>query len=257
MTIRGSGGSSSAGVTSHGGLPLQPPPRPATERSRLTDLLYKLADECSTGDGEIATMTLARETLANSLGDWLLNMSVEVNSPVPRAVVDSVRADADRGPLSRRRVHFPDESTSEEEEEGTVPPPPPPRRNPATVSEPKAAPATPTPPPQPAAEAPDVPQATNLPFQGLPRRSTSTANGTGRYYLVLCTARHIPSEYAGLYNRYADYQRVVAMRGTPIRPRSMTFCPDSESMRVDSVAEAERRWADAGFTADLTMRFRT
>ena len=84
----------------------------------------------------------------------------------------------------------------------------------------------------------------------------STALGSGKYYLVLRPAAHIPAHYAGLYNRFADYQRVVSREGAVLRPRTVDFCPDGESQRVDTIAQAEAQWQSAGNALPIPRRCR-
>ena len=191
-----------------------------TDRARLAQLLSRMAENVRQGQLDV----LSEAGMARPVGDWLADVAVELGVPMPRPLLAFARLGS--APSGR-----------------------------TTPSEPVQAEAvvrlehhTPL-----GGSAEGLLRPQGLPE---PREEAGTWTGTGRYYLVVTPARHVAGNYAGLYNRFRDYQRVVARRGSVMAATSTVFCPASRSMRVWTIAEAEECWTNAGRELPIPSRFR-
>ena len=240
-------------------------------RERLAHLLKHAANAVLQED--LAAATFSPATLSMPLGEWLHQTGIELGVPIPREVAAFVQGSRVNvqwlpPPASPPVAETPTAPTGSSAAASAPQKAPPPKAGSAGA---KAPPMTPQ---QVAsmlgsvggaaaaaqqATPPAVPQVPTATLGDLPTASVqagSTAFGTGRYFLVLKPAAHVPEEFAGLYNRFGDYQRVVALQGSVLCPRSTQFDPVSESVRVETVAAAEAMWTSHGRALPIPRRFR-
>ncbi|MCP4241719.1 MAG: hypothetical protein GY772_14260, partial [bacterium] len=108
------------------------------------------------------------------------------------------------------------------------------------------------PPPATAASgAPPLTIPAGLPARVLPPPGTPL--GDGRRYLVMRPASHVDGSCTGLYNRFPDYQRVVSEAGSRLGYGAVSD-PASNSVRVESIEEAEEIWLRSGSELPVPRR---
>ena len=241
-----------------------------SDPARMAALLNHLARQVMISEG--AAQLLSTHTLSRPFGDVLADVAVADALPIPEAVLKFVRdnsAASSAGPFrwpssspeGSPRVRQQPPSDAPHALAGASASVPPRAEQPSATAAPEApGPTVPAPKSSPPAKAPPPTPPTPSRFNDfidLPRAGGEHAPlPPGKYYLVTETAEHVPDEYRGLYNRFGDYQRVVALSGTRLSGRDITFCPESDSISVRSQAEADARWESVCLPFPVPRRFR-
>ena len=203
-------------------MTLRDPAAADTDRARLAQLLSRMAENVR--QGSVQLDVLSEAGMARPVGDWLADVAVELGVPIPRPLLAFARLGS--APSGRTTPSEPVQAEAVVRLEHDAPL---------------------------GGGAEGLVRPPGLPE---PREEAGTLTGTGKYYLVLTPAWHVAGDYAGLYNRFLDYQRVVALRDSVMATRSTVFCPASSSMRVSTITEAEERWTNAGLELPIPRRFR-